>query len=405
MSAQALLQNISTGSPALHPGQLDTPYGPIKRTYNEFWTAKQRQLHSLHYSNSYRASFKPELPDFFIKRLTRPGDRVGDPFGGRGTTILQASILNRKGVSNDVNPLSERLAYPKVNPVTITEVEDRLREIDLSASVDLSKEEDMSMFYHPDTYTELINLRNYLRNNRDDIDRFIEMTTLSRLHGHSKGFFSAYSFPQISVPKTNQAKINKTRGVAPDYRDVKTRIIKKARRTLKSGAIEEIRKLRNFQRITTGDSRELKGWESESVDLVVTSPPFLNQVDYIQDTWIESWFCDIPQSELEGKIIQTPDLDKWAQFISETLSELHRVVIKGGHVAMEVGEVRYRGQLLNLDEIVVGLTAAKNYNFGQFRVKEILVQSQQFTKLANCFKVANNKLGTNTNRIVLMEKI
>ncbi|GAB4280597.1 MAG: DNA methylase [Candidatus Rifleibacteriota bacterium] len=405
MSAQALLKNITTGSTPHESGQIMTPYGPVNRICDEFWTAKQRQLHSLHYANSYRASFKPELPNYFIQRLTNPGDVVGDPFGGRGTTLLQSSILKRRGISNDVNPLSERLAYPKVNPVTVQEIEERLAEIDLSKPVDLSKEEDMSMFYHKDTYKELINLRNYLRENRDNVDRFIEMTALSRLHGHSNGFFSAYSFPQISIPKINQIKINRTRGADPDYREVKSRILKKAKTSLKSGNIEELRRWGKYQKITTGDSRELREWESESVNLVVTSPPFLNQVDYIQDTWIESWFCDIPRELLEGKIVQTPDLEKWAQFISDTLSELHRVVVKGGYVAMEVGEVKYQGMLLNLDEIVVNLTAAKNYNLGQFKVVEVLVQSQQFTKLANCFKVANNKLGTNTNRIVLMEKI
>src|SRR5262249_3893282 len=49
---------------------------------NEFWTAKQRQAHSLH-EVSYRACFKPQLPRFFIERLTKPGDVVYDPFMGR----------------------------------------------------------------------------------------------------------------------------------------------------------------------------------------------------------------------------------------------------------------------------------------------------------------------------------
>lgn len=404
MSAQALLNTNHYGSATAKVVELVTPQGPIPQIFDEFWTAKQRQMHSLHYANSYRASFKPELPDFFIKNFTEPGDTVGDPFGGRGTTILQASMLGRKGLSNDVNPLSERLAYPKINPVTVDEIAHRLSEIDFKKDVDLSKEDDMSMFYHIDTYKELINLRNYLKTNRDDVDRFIEMIAISRLHGHSNGFFSAYSFPQISVPKANQIKINRTRGVEPEYRDVASRILKKAKVTLKSGNIQKIRQLGKFQKLTTGDSRNLKGWKDESVDLIVTSPPFLNQVDYIQDTWVETWFCGIDKALVEGKIVQTPDLSKWMQFISDTLSELNRVVKPGGYVAMEVGEVKYKGKILNLDEKIVELATSAKYNGDQFRLREIYVQSQKFTKLANCFKVKNNKLGTNTNRIVFMEK-
>ena len=48
---------------------------------SEFWTSKQRAASSLR-EVSYRACFKPQLPRFFIERLTQPGDLVYDPFMG-----------------------------------------------------------------------------------------------------------------------------------------------------------------------------------------------------------------------------------------------------------------------------------------------------------------------------------
>ncbi len=384
---------------------LQTPYGPVPQIFDEFWTAKQRQMHSLHYALSYRASFKPELPDFFIRKFTKPGDRVGDPFGGRGTTMLQALLLGRQAITNDVNPLSERISYPKTHPVTLSAIEQRLSEIPFDKPRDLSEEEDLSMFYHPETYREILNLRDFLKTHRDDTDRFIEMIAISRLHGHSPGFFSAYSFPQISIPKENQAKINRTRGAEPDYREIKSRLLKKAKSALKDGKVDEIARMGRTTRLTVSDSRKLQGWEDSSVNLVVTSPPFLNQVDYVMDTWMEMWFCDIDSEGVEKRIVMTPDLNEWMRFISDTLAELHRVLVPGGLVAMEVGEIRYQGDLLNLDEVLVNLTCTRKFNEGQFRVKEIYVQSQEFTKLANCFNVRNNVLGTNTNRVVVMEKM
>src|SRR5579863_4027599 len=59
--------------------------GAIAYFVNEFWTSGQRQAHSIH-EVSYRACFKPQLPEFFIERLTECGDCVYDPFSGRGTT-------------------------------------------------------------------------------------------------------------------------------------------------------------------------------------------------------------------------------------------------------------------------------------------------------------------------------
>src|SRR3982750_1958861 len=80
---------------------------------NEFWTAKQRQASSLQ-EVSYRACFKPQLPRFFIERLTQPGEIVYDPFMGRGTTPLEAALLGRVPFGCDINPLSTVLTKPRL---------------------------------------------------------------------------------------------------------------------------------------------------------------------------------------------------------------------------------------------------------------------------------------------------
>ena len=99
---------------------------------NEFWTSKQRAGHSLH-EISYRACFKPQLVDFFVQRLTEPGEVVYDPFLGRGTTVVEAALLGRAVVGCDVNPLSRVLAKPRLAPPTLRQVSDRLHALDLTA--------------------------------------------------------------------------------------------------------------------------------------------------------------------------------------------------------------------------------------------------------------------------------
>src|ERR1041384_7022266 len=119
---------------------------------NKLWTAKQRDAHPLH-EISYRACFKPQVPRFFIERLTQPGDVVYDPFSGRGPPALEAALLGRRVLANDVNPLSRILARPRLEPATIEEVSERLARVPgFSAGADL----DLSMFYHPDTLAEIV---------------------------------------------------------------------------------------------------------------------------------------------------------------------------------------------------------------------------------------------------------
>ena len=80
---------------------------------------------------------------------------------GRGTTIIEAALLKRNVIGNDVNPLSKILAAPRLDIPEIDEIEDRLAEIKFSkkAKADI----DLSMFYHPETEAEIVSLQKYLQ--------------------------------------------------------------------------------------------------------------------------------------------------------------------------------------------------------------------------------------------------
>ncbi|HUW33714.1 MAG TPA: DNA methyltransferase, partial [Planctomycetota bacterium] len=382
---------------------VSTRRGSYTKLTGEFWTGSQQQMHSLHYIVSYRASFKPELPEYFIARHTKPGQVVLDPFNGRGTTALQANLMGRVAFGSDINPMSERIAYPKCNPVSLDELEHALSAIGLNPALPADGEDDFAMFYHPGTFREIVGLKNHLRANRGDADRFIELVALSRLHGHSPGFFSVYSFPQISVPPENQRKINEQRKQAPEYRAIKPRILAKARRALADGLIAHVRAASAGNRFETCDARKL-AFPSACADLIVTSPPFLNKADYVMDNWLELWFLGIPEESVRGAIVQTSSLARWIEFMKPAIAEMGRVLRKGGVAVVEVGEVVSKGEVVNLDEVIVQMVDDLRSDGCKLAVEQVLIHVQEFTKLANCFKVDNNKKGTNTHRLVVMRK-
>ena len=165
---------------------------PVPTFVNEFWTAKQRAASRLH-EISYRACFKPQLPRFFIERLTRPGDIVYDPFIGRGTTAVEAALLGRVPYGCDINPLSEVMTRPRLHPPTIEQIEERLQQIDFHSFDEFP--DDLRVFYHAETLREIASLKKYLLDRRtaktlDSIDDWICLVALNRLTGNSPGFFS-----------------------------------------------------------------------------------------------------------------------------------------------------------------------------------------------------------------------
>ncbi len=368
--------------------------GGVPYFFNEFWTARQRQAHALH-EVSYRACFKPQLPEFFIGRLTGAGDTVYDPFMGRGTTPLQAALMGRRAIGNDINPLSAHLARPRTAPPTLERVAARLAEVDWDAVVECPAE--LLAFYHPDTLQQICALREHLlhreaEGTQDAADDWIRMVALNRLTGHSPGFFSVYSLPpNQAVSVAAQRKINAKRGQVPPRRSVSGIIVKKSAALLKDGVPPGAPGCR----FITGPAEDTPSIGTGSVDLVVTSPPFLDIVQYAADNWLRCWFVGIDART--APISMHRKLEDWTGFTRRVFRELERVVRPGGHVAYEVGEVR--GGKVALDEQVLQAMAGL-----AFEPLAVVVNVQEFTKTANCWGVSNNAKGTNTNRIVVARR-
>jgi len=368
---------------------------------NEFWTSRQRAAHSLH-EVSYRACFKPQLPRFFIERLTRPGDVVYDPFMGRGTTPIEAALLGRVPCGSDVNPLSVMLVEPRLQPPTARAVAARLQEIPWSNSG--TTWDDLLVFYHPETLAEIHALRQYLLGRAesgalDAADRWIRMVAVNRLTGHSVGFFSVYSLPpNQAVSVQSQKKINTDRGQTPPRRNVPELILAKSRALLAdcdTQVLARLARVAERTRIFTGAAAGPSGLPADSVDLVVTSPPFLDVVDYATDNWLRCWFCGFDARSIELTVPKR--LADWEAAMTAVFTELRRVLRVGGQVAFEVGEVR--AGTVRLEESVIRCALAAG-----LETVLVLINSQRFTKTANCWGVSNNSKGTNSNRIVLLRK-
>jgi len=367
---------------------------------NEFWTSKQRQASSIH-EISYRACFKPQLPRFFIKLFTKKNDIVYDPFSGRGTTIIEAGILGRRIISNDINPLSKILALPRLFIPNLEKIKERLYKIPIDTTI--KADIDLSMFYHPNTEAEIVSLKNYLMNRKNDgeednIDKWIRMIATNRLTGHSKGFFSVYTLPpNQAVSQESQIKINKKRNQKPEYRNTRELILKKTKsliRNLTEKQKENLRISGKFALFLQNDARNTPEIDSKSVNLTITSPPFLDVVQYSKDNWLRCWFNSINIEEISKKITIAKTIEEWSVIMQDIFNELYRITKPNGWVAFEVGEVRKK--TIKLDEYVVplGLEAG-------FECKGIIINLQEFTKTSNIWGITNMDYGTNTNRIVL----
>src|SRR5687768_17800036 len=295
-TAAVLERRAKRAGAPVHKGvHLETaPHVPVYE--EELWTSRQRQASSIH-EVSYRACFKPQLPAYFIERLSDEGDSVYDPFSGRGTTAVEAALRGRRVVANDINPLSSIFARSRLEVPHVSEVDARLSALDLEQRVRPAL--DLSMFFHANTEREILNLRAYLNARRrsrseDAIDRWIRMVATNRLTGHSPGFFSVYTLPpNQAVSIEGQLRINQRLEQKPPYRNVRELILRKSVQ-LQSGLTEadreRLRRAARHARFLEGAANATRAIPPASVQLTVTSPPFLDVVQYSKDNWLRGWF-------------------------------------------------------------------------------------------------------------------
>jgi hypothetical protein len=145
----------------------------------------------------------------------------------------------------------------------------------------------------------------------------------------------------------------------------------------------------------TGPAHGTPAIPDGAVDLLVTSPPFLDIVDYASDNWLRCWFAGIDANSV--RIDRHREIRAWEGFVRHSFLEFSRVMRPGGIVAFEVGEVRGGRVLLerHVASAIEGLP---------FRALGVMLNRQEFTKTANCWGVTNNRGGTNSNRIVIAER-
>jgi hypothetical protein len=227
------------------------------------------------------------------------------------------------------------------------------------------------------------------------------MVATNRLTGHSKGFFSVYTLPpNQAVSPERQIKINRRLRQKPEYRDVAAIILAKSRSLLRNVSERELELLRSAGRtgrFLTGDARTTPAIRSASVQLTVTSPPFLDVVDYASDNWLRCWFNGLNAATTEQSVTRSKTLDGWTAVMTEVFRELYRITRRGGWVAFEVGEIR--NGTVSLEERVIPAGSESG-----FHCEALLINSQRFSKTSNIWGIRNNEAGTNTNRIVLFRR-
>lgn len=367
----------------------------------DFWSDAAGKAHSLHHIHHYHKALNPELVNFCIKRYSKKGDIVCDPFVGSGTSALQANLLGRISWASDISPLAVVVTAAKSYPVGLDEVVLRLNEVNFNAPVSLEDYNSaLYTFYDAQTYRELVNLKKFLQTKRDRVNCFIELLAISRLHGHTQGHFSAYSSPYISLAPMKQLQLNLRRREQPEYRTIAPRVIKRAAQVLQDGFGSEFFDISFQNKFQVADAQNLRWLPSNSVDLVFTAPPLLDNYNYYHQHWLSYWFSQQEVTNNQSNSFVSLDPADWSRFIRNSLQEMLRVLKPDRYAVLIVGEATIFGEKLHFDEIIANELKNLNINGRFFRIIEVLIPKQHSAERVNASEA---KSISSYNRIMVLQ--
>lgn len=256
----------------------------------------------------YPATFVPPIPKFLIASLTKPGDVVFDPFGGSGTTIIEALKLNRLAIYNDINPFARDIVCALLATINQTlknsnylDKNSEKRRLD-SYSVSESQVDnfiainsickDVKDWYEEKTLRELLCIINLLLQdtNQDKEIKLIRKLAVSSI------LKSASSQPGHFTYVTDNCKPNKKtyKNAIQLYLERLEQIVLAAEDFIiqfnLAHSEASLNDLLNMSSIVNGDARNLEWLDDHSVDLVLTSPPYLCAQDYIKTMRLTNLF-------------------------------------------------------------------------------------------------------------------
>ena len=305
----------------------ELPENPKKgATYNICNTNVAYLTHSFF---KYPCKYIPQIPSWAIKKYAKSNSVILDPFCGSGTTLVEASLGGHKGLGVEIDKFGQMLTMVKT-----TKVSD-----DFSDKIS-------------DFRKKVVNLDNYKKEKRPLINNFdlwfskenaITLSKLNYLIDKTKNDpelcnFLKVCFASVIRKASNADEVSPKPYISKKYEKKKREISDEFLAILDKNLVKMIetsKKLSGVCQIVGGDARDFI--VSEKVDLVVTSPPYINAFDYVRTLRLENLWLGL-QTENELREIKKyhigtesvkNDLDlKNIDFITKDIEKIFKLIYK-----------------------------------------------------------------------------
>ncbi|WP_293826859.1 DNA methyltransferase [uncultured Brevundimonas sp.] len=314
---------------------------------------------TVHANTFFPGNFIPQIPSYLIQILSKPGDVVVDPFGGSGTTGIEASRLGRSALISDGSLAPVLIARGKlaIAAGALIPVRDRLADEltwdGLCRSSDVGSngegaDPELDLWFHPTTLSELRYIWKM-------IERLPSDAHAAALPLFSDTLFACAS-PGNAKTRTGLARRHHWGWVADNVKP--TALAPHSAAEIFRNKLSETSNIKadlvSSVAVEQADARQLP-WGDQSADLIVTSPPYISMIDYVKSARLLYLWLGVPisqdqQSEIGAryKRFRQSSSEQYIREMMDCWAEMARVLKSGGFAAIVIGESRsHNGIALN----------------------------------------------------------
>lgn len=322
---------------------------------------------------------------------------VLDPFCGVGTTCLSCKELSIPSIGLDVSPLFIFISTVKTRNYDA----EKLRKTrDYLFSLKFKRPE--------------ISLTGFLRNLFPKPvleDLFFFKEAVGQIDDEEvRSFFvlalmAAAEKSSYMVRDGAVVKVVKNKPRIPSFRKALRRVVNTMITDVEKRPLPEV-----YSALRLGDAREMDFVENESVDAIITSPPYLNKIEYTRCYWpeYELFFPHIEHRSLRSYVGTRPEEVDYSRYsgdlpisaflyfedMSKVLHQMYRVLKDGGHAVMVVGGGVYPDRVIETDVALAEL--AEKSGFG---VERIVAVNKRVAAVDRV-----RKIGVSRESIIFLEK-
>lgn len=293
---------------------------------------------------SRTGSFPIHVASDLLAEYAPEAGAILDPFCGKGTTLLSARLLGLKAYGMDVAPEAVICSLAKLQDVTLASAEDYIYSLHLGRPSLNQVPANIRIFFADNTLRQLLSTRNLLKRDVSSSDPTIRAnatlviaTLLGILHGHASYSLSISSAHAYSMAPTYVEKYAKENNLSPPERDVKECLIKKLHRCLTTPLPPpvEFDVVRGSALECSQILRKLKG----KIDIILTSPPYLNAQTYAKDNWLRLWLLGYNYKTIQSDYLQTGSTNLYRKHMYAVFEQFNMMLKNDGKVICIAGTI------------------------------------------------------------------